>query len=77
MKTTKEPAATESPESRLKGFIDKFDDAVARQIRLVRKAVRKRLPLTQLIADTNFPYHLTNRSQFPRDVTREFGLTPQ
>ena len=44
MKTTKRPAATESPESRLNGFIDKFDDAVACQIRAVRKALRKRLP---------------------------------
>ena len=44
MKMPTEPTSTESPEIRLNGFIDKFDASVARQIRSVRKALRKRLP---------------------------------
>ena len=44
MKATTKPASAGSPESRLNSFIDKFDAAVARQIRSVRKALRKRLP---------------------------------
>src|SRR6266853_1639059 len=44
MKATTISASTESPESRLNGFIDKFDAAVARRIRSARKALRKRLP---------------------------------
>src|SRR6476660_7633221 len=44
MKATTTSASDESPESRLNGFIDKFDAMVARQIRSVRKALRKRLP---------------------------------
>lgn len=43
MKTPKS-ASTDSPEGRLNGFIDKFDAAVARQIRSVRTTLRKRLP---------------------------------
>jgi hypothetical protein len=37
-------AAGESPETQLKGFIDKFDPEIARQIREARRALRKRLP---------------------------------
>ncbi len=33
-----------TPEEQIKGFIDKFDPAVARQIKALRKALRKRLP---------------------------------
>jgi uncharacterized protein DUF1801 len=44
MKATAESAADDSPEVRLKGFIDKFDPELARQIRSVRKALRERLP---------------------------------
>ena len=44
MKATTTSASAESPESRLNGFIDKFDAVVARQIRSVRKALSKRLP---------------------------------
>src|ERR1700733_2421262 len=43
MATTKS-ASAQPTESRLEGFIDKFDSAVARQIRAARKALRKRLP---------------------------------
>ncbi len=44
MKAIAKPAAEDSPEVRLEGFIDKFDPEVARQIRAARKALRRRLP---------------------------------
>ena len=44
MKATAKSELAESLEVRLNGFIDKFDSDVARLIRSVRKALRKRLP---------------------------------
>ena len=44
MKATAKSELAESVEVRLNGFIDKFDSDVARLIRSVRKALRKRLP---------------------------------
>ena len=52
MKATAKSATKDSPEVRLKGFIDKFDPEVASQIWSVRKALRKRLPgAVELIYD--------------------------
>ncbi|MDQ6759599.1 MAG: hypothetical protein M3Z32_07010 [Acidobacteriota bacterium] len=52
MKATAKSATNDSPEVRLKGFIDKFDPEVAGQIRSVRNALRKRLPgAVELIYD--------------------------
>jgi len=52
MKATAQSADEDSPEVRLKGFIDKFDPAIARAIRAARKALRKRLPgAVELIYD--------------------------
>lgn len=52
MKATAKSATDDSPEVRLKGFIEKFDPEVAREIWSVRKALRKRLPgAVELIYD--------------------------
>jgi hypothetical protein len=44
MKATAKSDSAESVEVRLNAFIDKFASDFARQIRSVRKALRKRLP---------------------------------
>ena len=52
MRAIAKSGSLESSESRLKGFIDKFDPAVARQIRAARRVLRKRLPgAVELIYD--------------------------
>ena len=51
--------ASESPkqiEQRLYGFIDKFDEAMARRIRSARKAVRKRLPCAAELVYDNYNF---------------------
>jgi hypothetical protein len=44
MKARQKSISEEAPEVRLNGFIDKFDPAIARQIRSIRKVLRERLP---------------------------------
>jgi hypothetical protein len=52
MKPAPKKAPAQSPEKQLAGFIAKFDPKVARLIRSVRAALRKRLPsATQLVYD--------------------------
>ena len=56
MKATAKSALAESLEVRLNGFIDKFDSDVARLIRSVRKALRKRLPGAVEIVYDNYNF---------------------
>ena len=77
MTVTTKSSSTELPESRLNGFIDKFDAAVARQIRSVRKALRKRLPgAVELIYD-NYNFFVIGYGPNERASEAVLSITAQ
>jgi len=50
------PVSGESAEKQLAGFIAKFDPAMARQIRSVRRALRKRFPTANELVYDNYNF---------------------
>jgi hypothetical protein len=56
----------ESPEARLKRFIDKFEPAHRRIIRGVRRALRKRFPTAIELAYDNYNFFVIGYSPSPR-----------
>jgi hypothetical protein len=77
MKAAITSASTESPESRLNGFIDKFDAAVARQIRSVRKALRKRLPGAVELVYDNYNFFVIGYGPNERASEAVLSITAQ
>jgi hypothetical protein len=77
MKATTTSASAESPESRLNGFIDKFDAVVARQIRSVRKALRKRLPGAVELVYDNYNFFVIGYGPNERASEAVLSITAQ
>ena len=72
-KTAKRPS-TASPAKKLTGFIAKFDAKIARQIRAVRQALRKRVPAANELVYDNYNFFVIGYSTTERPSDCMFSL---